>query len=142
MTDSEIEKIFLPLLKRIVALWLEQDFLPGESSHPLRDFLAEEFDRMDFLNRVRGISEITTFGIHVNNVAIEFIDVDGGLQRAIFKCVGEREWRLQSLKFQCPICFGVGENDGAVCSGCDGVGWAPALDEEATPAAVFAVEMN
>jgi hypothetical protein len=87
--------------------------------------LTDDFDSMDLANRVAAVAELSRVEVNDDQAIVEFWDLDGIHQRAKFRRV-EGEWKLQSLSFQCPVCFGTGINDDVTCIGCDGLGWGAA----------------
>ena len=114
------------ILQELVAAWPK----PNENESAdfrsrMRHRLSKEFNEVDFLNRIEGIR---TWGeaklaSASDEVSIQFADLDGSLQKAIFVREHGHDWLLKSLKFQCPVCFGTGKNDGQICSMCGGLGW-------------------
>jgi hypothetical protein len=116
MTREWDERLFLPLLKQILALWPDRSAL-----HP---FLAQGFDPTDLTNPATALRRVEA-AEHTNDatVAIQFYDAGGALQRAVFQQVTPDEWKLSSLKVQCPVCFGAGQNEGEECGICAGAGW-------------------
>ena len=115
----------LPLLKSIVERWPKTG--AEDLQHIQRTLsknLAAGFNQLDLQNRVSAVAGVREVNTTIDSVAVvDFYDVDGCLQRAIFELSAPAEWKLKSLRFQCPVCFGSGENDGAACSMCDGSGW-------------------
>jgi hypothetical protein len=89
----------------------------------LQSLITTDFDLADLLHDLSGVAELLHVESQGDRATVEFLDKGGSPQRATFVDVGANEWRLQSLKFQCPVCFGSGTNDGEVCIVCNGAGW-------------------
>jgi hypothetical protein len=111
-------------LKQVVALWPTGTSRSETMLDKLRPYLAESFEVVDLLNSVGSIvgireCEITSQG----EASIYFYDRTECRQRAMLERAESSGWKLKSLKFECPICFGIGENDGAICTMCGGSGW-------------------
>jgi len=119
--DAKLEEAILSRVRRIVALWpAHAVVLPDQ----LQDFVTHDFESVDLANRVSAVAELSRIEVTDEDAAVEFWDVDGTLQRAVLRRdMREGEWKLQSLKFQCPVCFGTGLNDDTKCVGCGGIGW-------------------
>lgn len=114
----------LSLLHEILQLWpAPAGTEPLDYKSRLQPMLADSFCELDLLHRLLGPCEISTTRESPGRVEIEFYDSERWLQKAVF--VGERDstFKLFSLKAQCPVCFGSGENDGEMCGGCSGSGW-------------------
>jgi hypothetical protein len=88
----------------------------------LREHLAASFDNIDFENRVEAVSTVEEIETGSHGAVLYFYDADRTIHRAVFVRSVRAGWKLESLKFQCPVCFGTGENDGAKCTICGG-GW-------------------
>jgi hypothetical protein len=112
------------VLKSIVELWPKHasDDITSARSR-LQAYLADGFDPMDLLNRVTSVARVRRIVPSSTNAVIYFYDVDEILQRAVFELAKPSKWRLASLKFQCPVCFGGGMNDDEKCIMCGGSGW-------------------
>lgn len=123
-TKNADASVILPLLRSIVELWPKTGTENLEAVQiSLRDRLAGTFDTVDLLNHVGSMATIKEFHGGVGSVSVDFSDEDGSLQRAIFELSDTDEWKLRSLKFQCPVCFGTGTNQGRTCTICNGKGW-------------------
>jgi hypothetical protein len=112
------------LLQDIVERWPKtgkEDL--AEIRKALQRDLADDFDAVDLLNRIESVAEIENVELIDGGAAVYFYDVDGCLQRALFDLPQSDRWKLKSLKFQCPVCFGSGVNDDKECSICGGSGW-------------------
>lgn len=114
----------LALLHEILQLWpAPAGTEPPDYRCRLRPMLANGFSEVDLLQRLLGPGEISATRESPGRVEIEFYDSERWLQKAVFVDVGNSAFKLLSLTFQCPVCFGTGENDGEVCGGCSGSGW-------------------
>ena len=89
----------------------------------LQKLITTDFDASDLLHDLSGVAEVCAYERRGDQIIVEFLDKGGSVQRAIFISVSPDDWKLKSLTFQCPVCFGSGENLGAVCSICNGSGW-------------------
>jgi len=122
--NESIDSVILAQLREIVALWPAHETILPKQMH---DLVAKDFELVDLTNRVSAVvapSRIESIG---ELASVEFRDADGTLQRAVFRqSTEDGKWRMRSLKFQCPVCFGTGSNDGDICIGCDGSGWGAA----------------
>jgi hypothetical protein len=119
----------VPLLKSIIERWPKTGAESLQDvQNALRENLAAGFDPLDLHNRVTAVAELEEVDTRIDDRAmVDFYDVDRWPQRAIFELSTSGAWKLKSLKFQCPVCFGSGENDGATCSICGGSGWGSVL---------------
>lgn len=112
------------LVSRVLPIWPK----PGDREAPehaesLAPLLADDFDPVDLANRISDVAEVTQISLDADCVEIQFHDLDGCPQQAVFTRRGSDAWALRSLKFQCPACFGSGVNNGAGCEMCGGAGW-------------------
>lgn len=124
MNDKQQELAgLLTLLRRIASKWPKSGEDVDASHSSLKEYLADDFSRIDLYHGVNSIGAIQETDIEGKNATIYFHDADDVLQRAVFRKVQASEWKLVSLKFQCPICFGTGENEGDDCAMCGGIGW-------------------
>lgn len=115
---------YLAQLRRIVAIWPKPEGgEPADFQLQLAPFLAADFDPLDFVNKIVEVSEIAHVVEHPTSIQVEFYDVDDCLHRAVFIPRDGSAWTLQSLKFQCSVCFGSGINDDLPCQSCGGTGW-------------------
>lgn len=111
-------------LKHVVALWPSRKEELPDTLDKLRPHLAEGFEAIDLLNRPKSVVDIEKVETTPQGgVTIYFYDEAEYLQRAELELSESGGWGLRSLKFQCPICFGTGENDGTSCTMCGGSGW-------------------
>ena len=114
----------LTLLRRILVnwpnTWDEAASTRGERS---ACFLTDNFDEVDFANNVNSIVEVIAITESDTTIVIVFVGDDGCAHRAVFRTDCDGLWHLESLKFQCPACFGTGDNNGTLCKMCGGVGW-------------------
>jgi hypothetical protein len=124
--EKEIELLCISRLRSIVSLWPKKEVRLASPSHALKDLLASDFDAIDLATTISGVAEISDVQIDTGSATIEFLDFDDTPHRAMFKQTQSGEWKLKALKFQCPVCFGTGINDGEKCVGCSGVGWGAA----------------
>jgi hypothetical protein len=109
------------LLREIARLWPRNE--AGVEIASVKTRLTDDFDRIQFLNPVRGdIKIIQAIECNGEAVGIHFLDRKGCLNRAVFRRVGA-SWLLGKLEFQCPVCFGTGINDDIECFICGGSGW-------------------
>lgn len=112
------------LLKGIINRWPKTpDVDIAAARHSLGDDLADDFDPIDLLNPVRSIAGVEAIETTGRRITIRFRDSDWELQQAIFESSPVGKWQLKSLKFQCPVCFGTGVNDGEACTMCGSCGW-------------------
>ena len=114
------------LLEEILSVWPVSDDAAErqEQIAKIRPYLASNFDDLDFLNKVYGIREIKKYAESGNEITVEFLDSTGDLNKAWFvRGSTESGWRLRSLRFNCPACFGTGKNDSQTCTLCEGLGW-------------------
>jgi hypothetical protein len=114
----------IEVLRSAVSLWPK--LVAKESPRvdaKLSALLTSNFDKEDFQNSITRLSRIVKVDENLGSRNIVFEDVDGSLYRASLVKDSNSEWRVDSLKFECPICFGEGLNDGATCLMCGGVGW-------------------
>ena len=120
---KEAEQECLVLLQRILRLWPKGEGQQGVAKDRLKAFLAPDFDDIDLIIPVPGLRELGPIESTEATVTIYFDDAEGCPQRAIFKDIGGQEWKLRSLTFECPVCFGTGKNDETECPICGGSGW-------------------
>lgn len=112
------------LLKEIVARWPNvNDDNIERYRVALSPFLADSFEDVDLINGIDAVAGLGRIERTNEGVQIDFYAGDGYPQRAVFEALRENEWRLKSLKMQCPVCFGEGVNDGDECNICGGTGW-------------------
>ncbi len=116
----------IPLLNSIVKRWPKPK--PGvndiAAAHRLLQAdLADGFDQLDFYNPVASVAEVESVEIAPGRATVFFHDENETLQRAVFGSYESEKWKLESLKFQCPVCFGSGVNDDSTCTICGGSGW-------------------
>lgn len=111
-------------MNQIVAIWPKPGTEDVEATFSLlRRYLAESFAAIDLQNRVHSVAAMKEVEARSQRAVLYFNDVDEISQRAVFVRSETHDWKLESLKFQCPVCFGTGENDSAKCTICGGVGW-------------------
>lgn len=90
----------------------------------IRPYVTDRFDPLDVCILVPAIKAIEQITVQKDTLLIDFVDAQGDCQRAQFsKQSPQGCWGMESLKFECPICFGDGMNDGKTCLGCSGNGW-------------------
>ncbi|OYV78868.1 MAG: hypothetical protein B7Z73_19395 [Planctomycetia bacterium 21-64-5] len=123
-TRSAADDCLDMLRDQIVGAWPK----PGRDEPPdyrqrMASVLARDFDPVDFANRVAQVADVVGIWPTSDRVEVQFHDSDGCLQRAVFTPASGDAWVLQSLKFQCPACFGTGVNNGECCDMCGGAGW-------------------
>lgn len=123
-SNNEYKDDCLALLEQIVRIWPKTDGSePQDYRSQLMPLLADDFDAIDFIsNTIDRVSEVKDISMVEAKVSIEFYHSGGFLEKAVF-IKQHGDWRLQSLKFECPVCFGTGENDGETCTMCGGHGW-------------------
>lgn len=94
-----------------------------EGAQIIRHFLTPDFSDGDFRNGVDGLVRIISSVKLECATLIDFEDRKGFINRAAV--VGQDGvWLLQSIKAQCPACFGIGENGPTgACLICGGSGW-------------------
>ena len=110
----------MTFLRWIIERWPKKNSLP---SSDLLGALTREFDAIDFLNEVHGLSKVQLIqSAQDRSCAIIFEDKTGMLHRAVL-VADKGRLSLASLKFECPACFGSGVNDGEKCILCGGGGW-------------------
>lgn len=124
---SRHQDIHDPLLslRSIIEVWPKAGHQKEVPSIPssLSEHLATNFDTVDLRNSVEAVAVVKEVGASAHAATVYFYDTDGTLQRAELTVAEEGRWRLVSLKFQCPACFGTGTNDGDGCTICGGRGW-------------------
>ena len=114
----------MPLLKNIVMRWPKTAGADLDAIRSgLGSDLADGFDAVDLLNTVDSVVNVEAIEATDRRATIWFSDTDRALQRAVFELSPSGKWQLESLKFQCPVCFGTGINDGEKCGMCGGSGW-------------------
>jgi hypothetical protein len=121
--NTQSENELLARLRQIVSHWPRTGRKLTALPRPYREMFAKDFDEGDLLIPVFGLTEVNQIRLSERSGEIEFFDSDGGLQRAVFERDEHSEWRLRSLRFQCPACFGTGKTDEDTCNLCDGAGW-------------------
>jgi hypothetical protein len=120
--DENAKQACLSLLRRIVSLWPKTEIRLAGPSAAMSTLLTNDFDPIDLTSTVSTVAEILDVQTRPGSVIVDFLDVDDTPHRAVFKQVVSN-WKLQSLKFQCPVCFGTGTNDAKACIVCGGSGW-------------------
>lgn len=125
MTDNPTAD-FDPIqfVKHVVALWPSRTATIEGVPGTLRPYLAKGFETVDLHNSVELVANVDKVeAMPQGGAIVYFYDEANFLQRAVLERAGSGAWALRSLKFQCPICFGTGENYGATCTMCGGSGW-------------------
>ncbi len=91
----------------------------------VKSYVTEDFDKTDLAAPVGNIKNIERIVSSEDNaILIDFIDSEGDRYRAKFVVQASSSgWRIESLKFECPGCFGVGINNDETCILCGGKGW-------------------
>ncbi len=90
----------------------------------IKPYVADCFDPLDLIVDIGSIKQIERIVLEMHAVYIYFIDTEDCRQRAKFvRRIHQGSWCMESLKFECPICFGEGVNDGETCPICRGNGW-------------------
>jgi hypothetical protein len=124
--DDEGQEVshLVSLLKRIIARWPKAETEEvGAARDSLREYLADGFDVIDLHNCVESVAAVEKTEMKLDGAIVYFYDPDEILQRAVFERQKSEGWKLKSLTFQCPVCFGTGENESAQCVMCGGSGW-------------------
>jgi hypothetical protein len=117
-------QILLQRLQEVVAYWPKPGTASSQTPPPaLQRLLAPGFESVDLLNQIAGIEEVVGVSEDAEGVSLQFRDTEDCTQQATFILDKSRDWKLRSLKFQCPICFGSGLNDKKKCPMCGGTGW-------------------
>ena len=120
----------LVLLRDVAGLWrktLSESRV--EIMARLQPFVSRAFDPADTAVCLAGLVSPVPVEVSRNRVVIEFLEGEGGMEHRAFFELENDSWRLRSLEFVCPVCFGTGENDG-VCSICGGSGWGVRTGED------------
>ncbi len=121
----------LETLKRSLAKWpTSQDADPAQALFDLRDEISSDFDHASLVNVPGGRWAVVSKPLVTASRALFLVYSAESDAPNLATMVRERgEWRLQSLKFQCPGCFGTGELTGSSreenqpCYLCDATGW-------------------
>jgi len=115
----------LEFLRQGISLWPNLDI--HETIDPNSDllkYLDKNFDDTDFFNKVYSVDIVDNiFQDEPRTLTIEFYAEGEDLQRAKIGLDSDGKWYLSYLRFQCPGCFGSGENMDTVCILCGGEGW-------------------
>ena len=115
---------YLGLLKEIIDRWPKANDDDIERCREnWNSYLADGFEDVDLNKKIESVGRVGDIERADDRVLIEFYDTGGCLHRAVFHAFRGNQWRLMSLKFQCPVCFGEGVNDGDQCDICGGTGW-------------------
>ena len=129
--EMKVNSKWVQLLNEILSWWPKRGDDEVRGRQRLYDqYLAADFDESDFYNYVGSVVAVTKVDVADNFVTIVFSDSDNSIQRAILELPRTGVWRLRSMKFQCPVCFGDGVNDGASCVMCGGTGLGPQSDHK------------
>src|SRR4026207_2036637 len=118
VAHTEAERDCLSLLQQILRFWPKAEGQRGVANDRLKASLAPDFDDTDLIHLVPGLDEVRAIESTEAAAIIEFVDGEGYPQRATLKGAGGHEWKLQSLTFECPVCFGTGRNDETECPIC------------------------
>jgi hypothetical protein len=114
----------LATLRRALSFWpkseTEKDL---RSNADLAALVTPDFNVVDFQNPLSAVRSVVRVEDAQGGKHVEFEGNDGYPYRAMLVRSPNSEWRLRALKFQCPACFGTGENLGTTCTLCDGEGW-------------------
>ena len=88
----------------------------------VKELVAHSFDVTDLTNEIDAVQGVVrSYFDGDSNLILEFSDLSGYPHRAEF--FKKDSYRLASLKFQCPSCFGEGVVDNEKCILCGGLGW-------------------
>lgn len=90
---------------------------------PIAAFVTSDFDQGDFVTDVADVATILSTEEFDDGKVVIFDGVDEYSYRAVLVDEGSSGWRVRSIKFQCPGCFGDGVIDGLPCILCEGLGW-------------------
>lgn len=123
--EDEIMQACILRLRNIVSLWPKTEIRLTSPSSALKDLVTSDFDVLDLASTISGVAQISEVEVAADSTTIDFLDFDDTPYRAIFKSQSG-DWKLKALKFQCPVCFGTGINEGETCIGCSGIGWGAA----------------
>ncbi len=125
MNDERLDiESCVVFLKEIIDRWPKANDDEIENHREvLCSYLADGFEDGDLHNKIEKVAKIAAIEKTTQGVRIDFCDLDGYPQRAELHVLPGNELRLRSLKFQCPVCFGEGVNDGDHCGMCGGTGW-------------------
>ena len=113
----------LSRLDQVIKAWPNGWRSDQHVSVELQSLITSDFDRADLLHELSGVAELLHVSAQADRTIVEFLDRGGSPQRAIFVDIAPGEWRLQSMKFQCCVCFGSGQNLEETCMVCGGMGW-------------------
>jgi len=115
---------YIGVLKAAVKNW---PLTESEKRYPqdsaIAEFISPDFDPIEFASDVDDVSSILSIDGSDEHKVVVFDDVNGFRYRAIVDYNLKSGWRLRSVKFQCPVCFGDGVNEGGACTMCGGSGW-------------------
>ena len=121
---SQDSNSVIDVVRRAVSTWPRTDAEKDlRSNARFSALVSNDFDVGDLNNQITSVSLVLSAHNNETDANVVFQDVDGYVYRASLISEATSGWRLQSLKFQCPVCFGEGENDGRQCTMCDGSGW-------------------
>lgn len=122
---TEDETTCLTLLRSVIAKLKPFARSLADSKYiVISSYVTDQFDPLDLVVDVGEIKVIEQVESEKEVISIDFIDVGDCRQRAKFaKRITDGSWGMESLKFECPVCFGEGVNDGEACPVCHGEGW-------------------
>jgi hypothetical protein len=115
------EQRCIDLLQKLVASRSGARKLVGRRA--LGELVDDAFDDASLLDAIRSVREVIAVSQGEEGVLVEFADEDGHPHRARFIETAGGDWKLVSVVFRCPVCFGDGVNDSETCIACDGSGW-------------------
>jgi len=97
-----------------------------EKYQEVRHFLTEDFDKTDFFSLPKEIQTLENISSEQKEgIFVYFLDSKNE-QRYLAKFVApapRNDWKMSSLIYGCPCCFGEGVNNGETCILCGGSGW-------------------
>ena len=121
---SEAVHLCYSLLKKVISIsQTNESSATVDRSTQIAPHISLDFDKVDFCNKIDGVTDIESIVETYDRIQFVFHDGDAYPHRAVFQKDCEGNWKLHSLKFQCPVCFGTGVNDANECSICNGKGW-------------------
>ena len=110
-------------LRLILERWPGRDCVRSGLPPDVQRLLDDVVDEADFLSPRSSGVDVKRVAIAAGVATIEFLDSEGYPHRAELRADDSHGWKVLSCKFQCPVCFGSGTNDGERCETCCGNGW-------------------
>lgn len=131
---SDVQNPYLEFLRQVLTHWPKYDLEASGSNLDkymarIADFISNDFDSDDLLSGIKGfgnVEELTQ--LNDNFVIIKFFDTGSTLYKAEIRKGPDEKIILESVKYECPACFGSGkleerDNKEIECYICGGIGW-------------------